>query len=65
MISAITEDDKSLIVFVDGVGLQRFVNGHLKPYLLKDGIHIPRWNMSLVFIFNQKVFYGLVLRTAL
>jgi hypothetical protein len=35
--SAITEDDESLIVFVDGVGIRRFVNGKLKPYLLKNG----------------------------
>jgi len=36
-ISAITEDDKSLILFIDGIGVQRFVNGQLKPYLLKNG----------------------------
>ncbi len=36
-ISAITEDDVSLILFVDGIGLRRFINGQLVPYLLKDG----------------------------
>jgi ligand-binding sensor domain-containing protein len=36
-ISAITEDDVSLILFVDGIGVQRFVNGKLMPYLLKNG----------------------------
>jgi ligand-binding sensor domain-containing protein len=36
-ISAITEDDQSLILFVDGIGVQRFVQGKLKPYLLKNG----------------------------
>ena len=36
-ISAITEDDISLILFVDGIGIRRFVNGQLMPYLLKDG----------------------------
>jgi len=36
-ISAITEDSVSLILFVDGIGVQRFINGQLKPYLLKNG----------------------------
>ena len=40
-ISAITEDDESLILFVDGIGVQRFVQGHLKPYLLKNGKPYP------------------------
>ncbi|MCX6120816.1 MAG: triple tyrosine motif-containing protein [Ignavibacteriales bacterium] len=35
--SAITEDSVSLILYVDGIGLQRFVDGRLKPYLLKNG----------------------------
>ncbi len=36
-ISAITEDDESLILFLDGIGIRRFVNGKLEPYLMKDG----------------------------
>jgi ligand-binding sensor domain-containing protein len=35
-LSAITEDSVSLILYVDGVGLQRFVDGRLKPYLLRN-----------------------------
>ncbi|MBS1811638.1 MAG: response regulator [Acidobacteria bacterium] len=35
-ISAITEDSQSLIVYVDDIGVRRFVNGELKPYLLKN-----------------------------
>lgn len=40
-ISAITEDDKSLIVYVDDIGIRRFVNGRLQPYLMKDGKQYP------------------------
>ena len=40
-ISAITEDDRSLIVFLDHTGIRRFVGGHLEPYLLNDGIQYP------------------------
>ena len=36
-ISAITEDDQSLIVFLDQTGIRRFVGGRLRPYLLKNG----------------------------
>jgi PAS domain S-box-containing protein len=36
-ISAITEDDQSLLVYVDRIGVCRFVKGRLQPYLLKDG----------------------------
>jgi PAS domain S-box-containing protein len=37
-ISAITEDKESLIVYVDDIGIRRFVNGQLKPYLLQNGL---------------------------
>jgi ligand-binding sensor domain-containing protein len=40
-ISAITEDNESLILFVDGIGVQRFVDGRIKPYLLKNGKPYP------------------------
>ncbi len=36
-ISAITEDDQSLIVYVDDIGVLRFIDGRLQPYLLKGG----------------------------
>jgi ligand-binding sensor domain-containing protein len=36
-ISAITEDSKSLILYSDYMGVFRFVNGRLRPYLMKDG----------------------------
>jgi ligand-binding sensor domain-containing protein len=36
-ISAITEDNKSLILYSDYTGIFRFVNGQLRPYLMKDG----------------------------
>jgi len=36
-ISAITEDEKSLIIYVDDIGIRRFINGKVEPYLMKDG----------------------------
>jgi ligand-binding sensor domain-containing protein len=36
-ISAIGEDEKSMVIFLDGIGLRRFINGHIQPYLLADG----------------------------
>jgi len=36
-ISCIAEDDESLLIFIDKAGLRRFVNGQVRPYLLKDG----------------------------
>lgn len=41
-ISAITEDDKSLIFYVDHSGLFRLIDGHAVPYLLKDGKEYPK-----------------------
>ncbi len=40
-ISAIAEDDKSLILYLDGIGIRRFVNGRLRPYLMRDGKQYP------------------------
>ncbi|HUI28731.1 MAG TPA: two-component regulator propeller domain-containing protein [Candidatus Acidoferrales bacterium] len=40
-ISAITEDDKSLILFVDHTQIFRFVEGRLAPYVLGDGRQYP------------------------
>ncbi len=36
-ISAISEDDKSLILFLDAIGVRRYINGKLEPYMLADG----------------------------
>lgn len=36
-ISAITEDDKSLLVYFDHVGLRRFIEGQIEPFLMADG----------------------------
>jgi len=36
-ISAIAEDDHSLILYMNDVGLKRLVGGRLEPYLLPDG----------------------------
>jgi ligand-binding sensor domain-containing protein len=36
-ISAITEDSVSMIIYLDRIGIRRFFNGRLKPYLLADG----------------------------
>ena len=37
-ISAITEDSCGLIIYLDHIGIRRFINGKLKPYLLADGM---------------------------
>ncbi len=36
-ISAVTEDDHSIIIFFDHTGLRRFSNGRMEPYLLSSG----------------------------
>ncbi|MGD0338371.1 MAG: two-component regulator propeller domain-containing protein [Bacteroidota bacterium] len=40
-IPAITEDDKSLILYIDHKGIFRFINGRLTPYLMKNGKKYP------------------------
>ena len=40
-ISALTEDDKSLILAIDQIGIRRFINGRLEPYLMKNGKQYP------------------------
>jgi ligand-binding sensor domain-containing protein len=52
-ISAIAEDDKSLIFYVDHTGLFRLINGHAVPYLLKDGTEYPK-NDYIVCFLRQK-----------
>jgi ligand-binding sensor domain-containing protein len=36
-ISAITEDSVGLIIYLDHIGIRRFIDGRLKPYLLANG----------------------------
>jgi ligand-binding sensor domain-containing protein len=48
-ISAITEDDKSLILYVNGIGIRRFVNGQIRPYLMKDGKQYPSTEYIVCF----------------
>lgn len=40
-ISAISEDRQSLILYIDHTGIFRFVDGRLKPYILKSGEQHP------------------------
>ncbi len=51
-IFAITEDDESLIIYEDGINIFRFVNGKLKPYLLKNGE--PYSSKEFVVCFYQE-----------
>ena len=53
-ISAITEDDKSLVIFEDHVGIRRFVNGRLKPYLMADGKQYLSTDYVLCFYPERK-----------
>ncbi len=36
-VSAIGEDNESLLLFIDRIGVRRFINGKLLPYRLKNG----------------------------
>ncbi len=36
-VSAIGEDDKSLLISFDGIGLRRFFNGRIEPFFIRDG----------------------------
>ncbi len=40
-ISAITEDSESLILYINDVGIRRFSNGRVAPYLLGNGEQYP------------------------
>jgi ligand-binding sensor domain-containing protein len=40
-ISAIAEDNTSLVLYLDAIGIRRFVHGHLQPYLLGNGQQYP------------------------
>ena len=52
-ISAIAEDDKSLIFYVDHAGLFRLINGRAVPYLLKNGEEYPK-DAYIVCLFYQE-----------
>jgi ligand-binding sensor domain-containing protein len=52
-ISAITEDDSSLIFYTDHEGIFRFIHGQIKPYSLKDGQQYPPANYVICF-FQQE-----------
>ncbi len=49
-ISAITEDDKSLIFYSDGIGLFRLVRGHAAPYLLDGRRPFPSIGFVVCFL---------------
>ena len=53
-ISAITEDDRSLVLFVDGVGVRRFVAGQLMPYLLENGKPYTSLEYVVCFYFQPQ-----------
>ena len=53
-VSAITEDDKSLIIYVDHAGIFRFVHGQLKPYLMADGQQYPSKGLYRLFLSRAK-----------
>ncbi len=53
-ISAITEDDKSLIIYVDHRGIFRFVDGKVMPYLMKNGKQYPSIEYVVCFYPERK-----------
>lgn len=52
-ISAITEDDSSLIFYADQAGIFRFIHGQTKPYFLRDGQQYPADNYIVCFYQQQ------------
>ncbi|MGO9482028.1 MAG: two-component regulator propeller domain-containing protein [Candidatus Kryptoniota bacterium] len=52
-ISAITEDDKSIIFYADHAGLFRLVDGHAIPYLLKNGKEYPKDDYIVCFFYQK------------
>jgi ligand-binding sensor domain-containing protein len=52
-ISAFTEDKKSLIMYIDHLGIFRFVNGHLKPYIMPNGQIYPTPEEYVVCFYMQ------------
>ncbi len=56
-ISAITEDSRSLILYVDHSGLFRFVNGRLEPYRTKIGEEYPAAEAVTCFCWQGNVLW--------
>jgi ligand-binding sensor domain-containing protein len=52
-ISAVTEDHNSLIINVDRVGIRRFVNGHVEPYVMKNGKQYPSTEFVACFYYQS------------
>lgn len=52
-ISAIVEDTVSLILYVDHVGLFRFIRGSLVPYILNNGTKYPADEYVVCFFFQR------------
>ena len=53
-ISAITEDSISLIIYLDRIGIRRFIHGKLKPYLLADGKEYSSTEYVSCFYMDRK-----------
>jgi len=53
-ITAIGEDKESLVLFMDDIGVRRFVDGHLKPYLLSDGREYSSTEYVAYFYLDSK-----------
>jgi ligand-binding sensor domain-containing protein len=53
-ISAITEDDRSLILYIDHTGIFRFIHERLVPYEMKNGQHYPAEEYVVCFYHQQK-----------
>ena len=51
-ISAVTEDNRSLIIFIDRIGIRRFVKGHVEPYLMKNGKQYPSLEYVACFYYQ-------------
>ncbi|HTR81241.1 MAG TPA: two-component regulator propeller domain-containing protein [Bacteroidota bacterium] len=53
-ISAITEDDRSLLMYIDHIGIFRFINDRLQPYLMKNGRQYPSAEYVVCFYPQSK-----------
>ncbi len=52
-ISAITEDSRSLIIYVDHTGLFRFKNGMISPYKISSGAEYPAAEAVMCFYWQR------------
>ncbi|HTY12399.1 MAG TPA: two-component regulator propeller domain-containing protein [Bacteroidota bacterium] len=53
-VSAITEDDKSLLMYIDHMGIFRLIDGKLKPYLIGGGHEFPSKDYIVCFYPQRK-----------